>query len=292
MSSLSRVLVAPASGNVGEAVVASLLEADIGVRAGLLDPTSVSETSRLDDGMELVRLDLTDPSTYAPALDGCDGLFLLRPPPISRVGPTLNALLGVAATSDVEHVVFSSVAGADSNRIVPHHRVEECLASGPLSWTILRPGFFAQNFGDAYRRDIVEQDRVYVPAGSGRVAFIDVRDLADVAAAVLSRPAQHAGWGYELTGPEAVTFGQAAQLLSGVVDRNISYEPATVLGYARHLRNQALPVPQIAVQTALHVGLRRGSAEAVFPTTTRLLGRAARPLKDYFEEHSRLWQRP
>jgi len=215
---------------------------------------------------------------------------MLRPPPISRVGPTLNALVDAAAEAGANHVVFSSVAGAESNRIVPHHRVESHLRKSSLGWTILRPGFFAQNFGDAYRRDIVEDGRIYVPAAEGRVAFVDVRDLADTAAIVFTDPDRHRGAGYKLTGPAAVTFDEAASTLSAELGREVRYEAATSLGYMKHLRGRGLPPAQIAVQTLLHLGLRRGDASEVDPTADSLLGRRPRSLAEYFSDHHDAWR--
>jgi hypothetical protein len=64
-----------------------------------------------------------------------------------------------------------------------------------------------------------------------------------------------------------------------------------VLGYARHLRRQGLPLAQVAVQTVLHTGLRRGDAEAVDPTLPRLLGRPARTIEHYVRGHVATWER-
>ena len=281
------VLVVGASGNVGAATVRALLERGIPVRRGVTDPSRLPAV----EGGETVELDLFRPETFGPAVAGAAGLFLLRPPPVSKVGPTLNALTEAAVAAGVEHVVFSSVAGADANRVVPHHRVETHLRSHTPSWTILRPGFFAQNLGGAYRRDIVQDDRIYLPAGVGRVAFIDTRDIGDVAAAVFADPGPHRGKGYTLTGPRAVTFDEVAALLTAVVGRTVIYQPASVLGYARHLRGQGLPLAQVAVQTVLHTGLRRGDAEAVDQTLSLLLGRPARTIEDYVREHADTWKR-
>jgi len=68
-----------------------------------------------------VRFDLTDPATFGPALRAVRRLVLIRPPAIAGVTPTVNAFLDAAVAAGVEHVVVSSVAGAESNRIVPHH---------------------------------------------------------------------------------------------------------------------------------------------------------------------------
>lgn len=283
-----RVLVTGAAGNVGAATVDALLAAGIAVTAGDLDPDRIRD--RFPDATP-VRLDFTDDRTFASALEGCDGLFLLRPPPISRVGPTLNRLVDVAARSRVRHVVFSSVAGADTNRIVPHHRVKTHLRARGLPWTILRPGFFAQNLSGAYRTDIVEDDRLFVPAGDGRVAFVDVADLGHVAALVFSEPHRHVGEGYHLTGPEAITFDRVAELLSDALERRIRYEAATVPAYVAHLRRRRLPMVQIAVETVLHVGLRRGDAEAIDPTLEQLLGRPATALPQFIADHAAIWRR-
>lgn len=281
------VLVTAALGNVGGAAAAALLASGTcPVRVGDLDPGALAGRY---PGAEAVRLDFRDPATFGPAVAGCSGLFLLRPPPIARVKPTLNRLIDVAAGAGVGHVVFSSVQGADTNRIVPHHRVEEHLVASGLAWTMLRPGFFAQNLSDAYRRDIREDGRLYVPAADGEVAFIDVADVGSVAALVFADPGPHRGQGYTLTGPEAVTFTRVAAILTESLGRPIRYEPATVLGYMRHLRRRGLPVPQVAVQTVLHVGLRRGDARTVDPTVERLLGRPARTIETFIAENRDLW---
>lgn len=280
------VLVTGASGNLGGAVVRSLTAAGVPVRAAR---TSVVELQARYPAVPTTHLDFYDPRSFAPALDGASGLFLVRPPPISRVGPTLSALLDEAQRAGLGHVVFSSVAGADTSRIVPHHRVETHLARSTLSWTILRPGFFAQNIADAYRTEIVEQDRILLPAGRGRAAFIDIRDVGDVAAVIFADPPAHRGLGYLLTGPQSVDFDEVAALLTIELGRAIRYEPASVLTYLRHLHQQGLPLAQAVIQTVLHTGLRSGQAAVVDPTLPRLLGRAARPLGAYLHDVRSTW---
>ncbi len=279
------VLVTGASGNVGRSVVAGLLDRGMDVRTADHEPSRPA----VDGVPGSVHLDLTDPATFAPALDGIDRVFLVRPPAIARVSGTINPFIDAAAAAGVGHVVFSSVAGAEDNRIVPHHRIETHLIASGLAWTMLRPGFFAQNLATAYRTDIVDHDRIYLPAGAGQVAFIDTRDLGELAAMVLTDPGPHAGRGYTLTGPGAVTFTEVAELLSGVLGRPIRYEPASILAYVRHLGRTGLPLPQRLVQTVLHTGLRRGDAAGVDPTLAQLLGRETRDIADYIADHRELF---
>lgn len=286
---MSCVLVTGATGNVGREVVRALRAKNIAVRAGDRDPKRVHALFGTD--VEAVTLDYRDRATFAAATAGATALFLLRPPAIADVGKTLLPFIDEARQRGVRHVVFLSVAGADKNKLVPHHAVERHLARGG-DWTVLRPGFFAQNLGDAYRRDIVEDSRIYVPAGRGRVAFVDVRDLAEVAAMAFASPAEHDGRAYVLTGPEAIDFATAASYLSDAIGRPIRYEPASILGYLIHLRGRGMPWAQVGVQTVLHAGLRFGQAEHVDPTIHRLLGRRARTVREYVMENRSIWEDP
>jgi uncharacterized protein YbjT (DUF2867 family) len=282
------ILVTGASGNVGSAVVSVLSERGAAFRVAARNPRP--DEGGVSRSAEAVRLDFRDPSTFREACRGCDAVFLLRPPAVANTAQTLVPFLDVARAEGVRQVVFLSVAGAGDNRMVPHHAVEQHLKRGPASWTILRPGFFAQNLGDAYRRDIVEDDRLFVPAGDGLVTFVDVRDVAEVAVNALLDPASHHGRTYTLTGPEPVAFRQAADMLTAALGRPIRYEPARILAYAGHLkRRRGLPMVQVAVLTLLHVGLRFGQAEAIDPTLARLLGHHPRTLVQYIQDHRSLW---
>jgi len=261
------ILVTGATGNVGRAVMRALVARGVSVRAATREPTTIEG---LRD-VTTVRLDFTDPSTFD-AADGVRAVFLVRPPAISDTKHTLVPFIDEARRRGVEQVVFLSVAGAAHNILVPHHAVERHLAP-TRGWTILRPGFFAQNLEDAYRRDIIDDDRIFVPAGRGRVAFVDVRDIGDLAAMIFESSANHDREAYTLTGSEAIGFTETAARLSESIGRPIRYQPASVIGYLAHLRRRGLPWAQAGVQTVLHAGLRFGQAERVDPTLARLLGR-------------------
>ncbi len=278
------ILVTGATGNVGTAVVAALVAHGLPTRAA-----SSRASNSVPGAVSTVPLDLTDPSTFGAAVAGARGLFLLRPPAISNVKDTLNVLVDVARDRGVEHVVFLSVIGADRTRYIPHYAVERHLERSGVPYTFLRAGFFAQNLSDAYRADIREDHRLYVPAGTGKAAFVDVRDLGEVAASIFESPAAHVNQAYTLTGPDALTFDDVAGVLTRELGCSIRYERASIVGYLRHLRRRELPWTQALVQCALHVGLRFGQAEHVDPTLARLLGRPPTTLAQMVADHRQLW---
>ncbi|MCR9163469.1 MAG: NmrA family NAD(P)-binding protein [Nannocystaceae bacterium] len=282
-------LVTGAAGNVGRHVVQQLLAREVDVAAASYDASKVR--GLFGEGVEARRLDFLDRQTWEPALAGATRMFLMRPPAIADVQNNINPFVDVARSRGVEHVVFLSVAGAGKNKVVPHRKVEDHLRLRGEHHTNLRPGFFAQNLESAYRHDIREDGRIYVPAGRAQpVNWIDARDIAEVAALVLADPQAHRGKDYTLAGPGAVPWSEVTGALSRALGRTIVYEPASVLGYVRHLSRRGLPKGAIMVQTILHFLLRFGQGATEDPTLERLLGRPGRTIGEYVHDHAALWQ--
>jgi len=279
------VLVTGASGNVGGALVEILKTRGRAFRAAGTRPEKLRE---MYGDVDTMALDLLRPETYAPALQGMKGVFLLRPPAVADTKRTLNVFLDEAVRQGIEHVVFLSLHGAERKRWVPHRAVEQHLEAGPLSWTLLRAGFFAQNLADAYADDLRE-GVIRLPAGRGKVAFVDVRDLAEVAANVFDDPAPHRHKAWSLTGGEAIDFDDVAQTLSESLGRPVRYQPISLPGYVLHLRRRQTPWMLTAIMSVLHRGLRKGEAETVDPTLERLLGRCPRTLREYVAAHRSTW---
>jgi len=282
------ILITGALGNVGSEVVTACTER--GLRARVAD-RSVARLKERFPLLESVRFDFEDRATWPVALAGCDAVFLLRPPPISDMDATLNPFVDAAYEAGVAHIVFLSVLGADTKQWVPHRKVELHLSSSGTAWTVLRLGFFAQNLQDAYRRDILEDRRLYVPAGQGRVAFLDVRDAAQVASRIFESPAQFCGQALTLTGPEALSFDDVATVLTSALGTPVRYTAATIMGYFWHLVvRRRMSWMQALVQTILHVGLRKGDAERVDATVQAMLGRPPGTLASYVARTVATWR--
>lgn len=281
------VVVTAASGNVGREAVHALQNRGISVRAA---GCSVDELRAvLGDDVPAVRFDFRDASTFDRTLGRASSVFLVRPPAISDVKSAMIPFVDAALRSGVRHIVFMSAAGLGDSRLLPHYVVEQYLRAKFEGYTFLRPGFFTQHLGGVFRDDIVREGRLFVPAARGRVAFVDVRDVAEVAANVLANPEEHHKSVYTLTGPEAITFAEVAELLSEVLGRDVRYEPASIVSYVRRLHERGVPLPKVAIETVLHVGLRYGQAERVDPTLERLLGRRGHTVERYVRDHDHLW---
>lgn len=281
------VLVTAPAGNVGREVVRALQRHGIPVRLGARRPEAVIAP----DGAEVVKFDFEAPATHAAAMADARGLFLLRPIQITRVRSTLLRAAAAAQAAGVRHCVFLSVDGAERQPWLPHRMVERWLEGSQMEWTFLRPNHFMQNLLGPYRAAIAA-GRLRLPAGDGRVSFVDCADLGEVAALAFAQPGAHSGRAYHLTGPEAVGFAELARLLSTALRHEVRYEPVSALTYFRELRRSGAPLPLAGILTGLHVGIRRGGPARIDPTLGQLLDRPPRTVAQFISDHAAVLDAP
>jgi uncharacterized protein YbjT (DUF2867 family) len=273
------ILITGASGNLGTQLTKHL--------DGLSLPYIKAMRVLTSDLKKQVLLDFQNIETFKPALKGCNTVFLLRPPAISNTKATLCVFIDVARSCGVKHIVFVSVAGV--NWLMPHFAVEQKLKAGPCDWTILRPDFFMQNMETAYRTDIQSGNKIYLPCSKATVRFIDASDVSEVASHVINKPTRHLGKIYTVSGPEALSFQNLADLLSTELGRPIQYISASVIGYIYHLFKQGLSLPHIAIQTILHLSLRFKNQQGLSTKLETLLGHTSTTVKQYIKRERKNW---
>lgn len=280
------IVVTGATGNVGRALVAALRREGRAVRAAV--PDADAARALLGEAVECVRFRFEDEATFGPAFDGAAGVFLMRPPHLSRPKREMAAAVRYLAAHGRPHVVVLSVMGAGGNPLLPHHAMERLVRSAGLPFTFLRPSFFMQNLSTTYLADIRDRGVIEVPAGDGRTSFIDVRDVAEAAARVLGRPA-HFGQAYTLTGAEALSYADAARLFTAELGRPVRYTRPSPREYRRLLAQRGTPRDFARVLSSIYFVARHGLAARVTPDTARLLGRDPIRLQAFIRDHRELW---
>lgn len=283
------VLVTGAPGSVGTPLVEGLRAAGVPVRVAA---HSLDRASRLADaGAEVVRFDMADPTTFG-AFDGIRRMFLLRPPAIADVDGVIAPAIDAARERGVEHIVFLSIQGADSNRLVPHRAVEDHLRRRGPGWTFIRASYFMQNLTTTHLADIVEHDEIFIPAGRRSLtAHVDARDVAAVAARALTEDG-HVGKAYTPTGPRAMTYDECATILSDVLGRPIRYADPALWTYWRRMAARGMPIGMRVVTLGIYTAARFGMAAALTDDVPRLTGRPAIDFADFALAHREVWVRP
>lgn len=280
------ILVTGALGNVGTQVVNALQAAGRGIRAADLDVQKIGERSGAQ--VEAVRFDFTDPATYSKTFAGVESMFLMRPPRISNVQRDMFPAIEAAKRAGVKQVVFLSVIGIERMTFIPHYKMETRLREQNFQTTFLRCSFFMQNLSSTHRQEIRERSEIFVPVGRAKTSFIDVRDIGAVAARILSEDG-HAGKNYDLTGPEALDYWQAAKILSAILGREIKYpNPGAVRFFFETLRRGA-PFSYAFVVMGLYTSTRYGMAAAVTDSVERLTGRKPITFKKFTEDYRDVW---
>ncbi len=184
--------------------------------------------------------------------------------------------------------MFLSLLGAEHNRFVPHYKIERTIQASGIPWTFLRASFFMQNLSTIHRETICERSEIDVPAGNGRTSFIDVRDIAEIAATILCSSG-HDQRAYPLTGADALTYTTVAQIMTEEFDRQIVYPPSSVLTFIRRMRQRGYEWDFVLVMLAIYTTARLGLTATVTPDATRLLGRAPRTMRNFVHDYRDCW---
>jgi uncharacterized protein YbjT (DUF2867 family) len=216
------ILVTGAGGTVGTAVLEELRKLGHKPRAAYHSRNKAEQAKAA--GYEAVVLDFAEPQTLQPALKGIEAVFLLGTGVIGQADQETN-VVKAAKTAGVKKLVKLSVlkAATEDYKFGKMHRaVEREVEASGLAWTFLRPNSFMQNFITYMGESIRSEGAFYEPAADAKISHIDVRDIARVAALALSTTG-HEGKAYELSGPTAFSYHEAAKTLSNVLGKEIQY---------------------------------------------------------------------
>ena len=269
------VLVLSATGNTGRATVRALLARGASVRAATRSPG----TAELPNGVEAVRFDILDRSTWGAALSGVDAVYLCLSTTLAGERDAPLAFIKEAAAHGVERIVTLSAFRAEVLTYAPHRQIEAAVEASGVRWIHLRPNFFADNFSGMLTPD----NKIMLPAGTGRTSFISVADIGAAAAEALL--GEHPDEVWTLTGPEAIDHDQVASTLGDVLGREVQFSNIPKEAFAAMLEQYGGVPAQKAKQLAAVYGddVSAGKYEPVFEDFARKLGRPAMTFRQWAE---------
>lgn len=265
--STDTILVLGATGKTGRRVAARLRVHGTPVRAA----SRSSETP----------FDWSEPDGWDAVLDGVAAVYIVAP---EAIGPA-HEFVARAKAAGVRRLVLLSGRGADTWGDSTFGRnmrdAEDAVRGSALEWTILRPNNFAQNFDEELWYGPVVAGELALPAGKIPEPLIDIEDVADVAAKVLTEPGRHDGRTYELTGPRAITLGEAVEVISRATGLPITYKQISPAEYTAALVEEGLPEDVAHDITEMFVLMERGLIADTTDGVATVLGRAPRTFEDY-----------
>jgi uncharacterized protein YbjT (DUF2867 family) len=277
------ILVIGANGNIGSTVVPALLERGQAVRVLVRDAAKARAT--FGDQVEIVESDLSDTASITAALAGVDKVFL-NTPSLDGFVDLQRRVIDAASEAGIAHLVRISVMGADPNSPISyargHAELDAYIAAGDLTWTLLAPSGFFQNL--LASADSIKQGAIYGSAGDGGVGYIDTRDIAEVAATVLTS-AGHEGQTYVLTGGQVLTYADIAAAFQTELGHDVHYVDVPPEAFGQTLLGYGLPESQVKDILALFEVFKAGYAAVVTPEVARLLGREPRTIAEFVHDY-------
>ena len=224
-----------------------------------------------------IPFDWTRRETWAPALQGVSKAYVTYQPDIAVKGAVedIEELAELARRQGVEHLVLLSGRGEPGAE-----RAEAVLRASGVAWTIVRASWFNQNFSEGFLIDGILAGELALPAGPVPEPFVDADDIADVATAALLDP-RHAGTLYEVTGPRALTFGEAVAEIASATGRPIRYTQIPGPAFVGGLREAGLPEELVGLLDELFSVVLDGRNSRVAHGIEQALGRPPRDFADY-----------
>jgi uncharacterized protein YbjT (DUF2867 family) len=278
---VSGVLVTGATGKTGGAVVQALRARGVPLRAA----------SRSASGHEpdSVRFAWDDPASHASALRGLDRVYLVPPPSALDPLPLVEPFLDEARRSGVRRLVLLGSAivfpGAPG-RLELEARVRQ-----EPGWVVLRPSGFMQNFLPPHPvgQGIQSRGEIRTSAGDGRAGWIDVLDVADAAATLLGAPGLDAADDYLLTGADALSYTDAASIITTVSGRAVQVRQSDVAEVAAGYQAAGLPPSFAASLASTETAMRAGDNAWITTTVSDLTGHPVRSFADFVRRNASHW---
>jgi uncharacterized protein YbjT (DUF2867 family) len=256
-------LVAGGTGRTGRRVASNLAARGLPVRI----------TSRRGDPP----FDWHNDSTWDAALRGIRRAYVAFHPDIAAPGTAdlLGSFAQRATEQGLQRLVLLSGRGEAAAR-----EVEARVAGLVPECPVLRSSFFTQDFSEHFLLDGVRSGLIVLPAGGTAEPFVDADDLADVAVHALTQD-DVVGRTLELTGPELLTFAEAAAALSRATARPIDYRSCSIAEFAAAAVEEGMPESEARVLAEVFAQVFDGRNARLTDDLSNVLGRPARRFADY-----------
>jgi NAD(P)H dehydrogenase (quinone) len=271
-----RIAVTGATGQLGRLVIEKLkarVPADQLV-AVVRDPAKAA-----DLGVEARQADYTQPAALEEALRGVDTLLLISSSEVGQRTPQHRNVIEAAQKAGVKRIAYTSVLHAETSPMslaVEHRETEALLKASGLPYTILRNGWYTENYTAAVPGALAGGALVG-SAQDGKISSATREDYAEAAVAVLTG-AGHEGKAYELAGDEAYTLSELAAEVSRQAGKDIPYRDLPVAEYAGVLTGFGIPEGFAHAIASFDADAAKGALYNDSRQLSALIGRPTTPL--------------
>lgn len=241
-------------------------------------------------GVRLTGFDWNDGASWAAALKGVSAIYLVKP---KTPDPAATVMAFLRLAGEGKRLVLLSEIGCESrDGSTDERKVEKAVEALAPGATILRPNWFMQNFSEPnfYLEAIRDKGVLEVPTKGQAVSFVDTRDIAEVAAAALTDQ-RHAGRAYTLTGPEALSFAEAAARIGEAAGYQVRHSDPPLAGYLPGLAASGAEKIRAEYNRRIYTLIQEGKTAPLSQAVAQVTGHPPRNFAAFVAENKDVWRR-
>ena len=263
----TKILVLGSNGKTGRRVV-EILE-----KTGTIEIRPGSRNAKIP-------IDWEKPETWEKVLEDINSVYITFQPDLAIPSATasIQEFSLLATKCGVQKIILLSGRGEKEAQLC-----EEIVKQNAKNWTIVRAGWFSQNFSESFFLEPILAGIVALPRTEALEPFTDADDIAEVVALSLLDD-KHNGQTYELTGPELLTFELAVNEIANASGRKISFQGISLAEYIQMLRDYQVPEDNIWLVNYLFKEVLDGRNSNITSDIEKVLGRKAKRFSAYAQE--------
>jgi NAD(P)H dehydrogenase (quinone) len=287
---MKKILITGASGQLGREVVSLLLQkvSPVDVAVFVRDPLKVSEFKAL--GVEIRQGDYNDYNSLVSAFKEVDKLYFVSGSDVMNRLKQHENVVGAAKEAGVKHIIYTSFQRKIEDSSSPiamvaeaHIKTEALIKASGLTYTILKHALYADVIPMFAGDKVIETGTIYIPAGDGKVSYINHADLAEGAVAILTSNG-HENKTYEFSGTQSYSFTEIAAILSKLSGKTITYISPSIQDFKDTLTKVGVPAGIIGMTTSFSEGIKQGEFDFPDATLSKLIGRKTFDMTDFLRD--------
>lgn len=280
----NKILVTGADGNVGSHVLNLLREQhSVNIKA--------ASYSGVINGVDSIAIDYANIDSLEKAMQDISVIYMIIPTDPDMIQWGKN-LINAAKKNGVKHIVrlSTSLAKINSPLKAPEllNTTDQDLINSGIDYTIIAPQFFMQNFINFYLNDY-KNGTLYLPAGNGKIGWVDIMDIASVSVTVLLNTIKYKTQTLTVTGGENLSYAEALMQMNDVLGKQSKYVAVSDEAAIKAMQDMQFPPFLVEFMLSLNHAVVNGYTEEVTDTVERLTGRKPISFKQFVIANQKKW---
>ncbi len=283
---MKNILITGARGQLGSAAMKILRAKGFKIKAASRKPREISSAHA---EIPTVFFDYEDPSTYEAAFSNVHSLLLIAPPLDPEAPEKLKPFIIQAKHQNISRIVFISTLGADKEKLSPLRRIEEYVVDSGITYVILRPNFFMDNFSSGFIAPMVrEKNGIFLAANGGKTSFIAAADIAKAISVAFMENINCRA--FNLSGPESLDHSAVARMISEVTGKNVLFYPISEKEMIQDMVEKGMPEHAAQYLSDLYQSVRSGKMAPLHDDFNLLVRERPTHFSAFARKQVSMWQ--